>query len=117
MREKESMKRLALALSFAALAASACTRPVLQTASPADPGWTLVEARDWRTRAPGLIGKRVELHGNLSTQFLVDPGSEFSNTGAMRDTNYHDVLATVLFDQISGEQIAWMANNKCQLTV
>src|SRR2546425_13304352 len=116
MREKESMKRLALALSFAALAASACTRPVLQTASPADSQWTLVEARDWRTRAPGLIGKHVELHGNLSTQFLVDPGSEFSNTGAMRDTNYKHVLATVLFDQIRGEQIAWMTKNNWHVT-
>ena len=115
MREKESMKRLALALCFAALAVSACVRPVLQV-SPVDSQWTLVEARDWRTRAPGLIGKHVELHGNLSTQFLVDPGSEFSNTGAMRDTNYKDVLATVLFDQISGEQIAWMAKNNCHVT-
>src|SRR2546422_3716816 len=115
MREKESMKRLALAFCFAALAVSACVRPVLQV-SPVDSQWTLVEARDWRTRAPGLIGKHVELHGNLSTQFLVDPGSEFSNTGAMRDTNYKDVLATVLFDQISGEQIAWMAKNNCHVT-
>src|SRR5438477_3428320 len=108
------MKRLAVALSFAALATSACTRPVLP--SPADPGWTLVEASDWRARAPGLIGKRVELHGNLSTQLLVDPRSSFSNTGKMRGTNYQDVLATVLFDQISKEQITWMARNKCNLT-
>jgi len=114
MREKELMKRLALALSFAALAASACTRPV--PPSPVDASWTLVEAGDWRVRAPGLIGKRVELHGNLSTQFLVDPRSSFSNTGKMRGTNHQDVLATVSFDQISNEQVTWMARNKCLLT-
>src|SRR2546422_11319630 len=110
MREKESMKRLALALCFAALAVSACVRPVLQV-SPVDSQWTLVEARDWRTRAPGLIGKHVELHGNLSTQFLVDPGSGLSNTGAMRGHNYKHVLAIVLFDQIRGRQSAGKAKS------
>src|SRR3989442_8040160 len=105
MREKESMKRIALALCFAVLALSACTRPVLQTASPADPGWTLVEASDWRTRAPGLIGKRVELHGNLSTQLLVDPRSSFTNTVQMRRTYYRDALETTLFHQIRNQQI------------
>ena len=108
------MKGLALALSFAVLAASACTPPVPQTAP--DPGLTLVEASDWRTRAPELIGKRVELHGNLTTQLAVDPGSEFSNTGVMKGGSNNDVLATVLFDQISKEQIEWIARNRCYLT-
>src|SRR5438477_11603213 len=108
------MKRLAVALSFAALATSACTRPVLP--SPADPGWTLVEASDWRARAPGLIGTRVELPGDLSTQPLLDPRSSFTNTGNMSGTNHPDVLATVLFDQISKEQVTWMARNGCDRT-
>src|SRR3989454_3153350 len=111
------MKRLALALCLAVLAVSACARPVLQTASPAVcSGWTLVEESDWRTRAPGLIGKCVELHGNLSTQFYVDPGSSLSNTGWMRGTNYRfgqDFLATLSFAQISNEQAGWFRTNKC----
>src|SRR5438477_10935166 len=108
------MKRLAVALSFAALATSACTRPVLP--SPADPGWTLVEASDWRTRAPGLIGKRVELSGDLSTEPLLDPRSSLTNRGAMRGQIRRQILAIVLFDQISNEQVTWMARNGCVRT-
>src|SRR5207245_11629526 len=58
------MKRLALALCLAALAAPPLDAqgapPAPQTgASAADSEWTLVEATDWPTRARGLIGKRV----------------------------------------------------------
>src|SRR5438876_564139 len=112
------MKRLALALCLAALAAPPLDAqdapPAAQTgASAADSGWTLVQASEWRTRAPGLIGRRVELSGDLSTQFYVDPRESFSNTGEMRGTSWRDPLATVLFDQISTEQAGWFRTNKC----
>ena len=129
MREKESMKRLALALCLSALAApaldaQAAQEPRTGSSAQADSGWTLVPASDWRTRAPGLIGRRVELSGNLYTQ---PPGGRsstssiigqmrFNNIGQMRGAIRGQVLATVSFDQISDEQIEWMARNGCLLT-
>src|SRR5438034_6166698 len=129
MREKESMKRLALALCLSALAApaldaQAAQEPRTGSSAQADSGWTLVPASDWRTRAPGLIGRRVELSGNLYTQ---PPGGRsstssiigqmrFNNIGQMRGTIRGQVVATVSFDQISDEQIEWMARNGCLLT-
>src|SRR5436309_5821711 len=112
------MRRLALALCLAAWTAPALdAQPAAaaQSGGSADPdsGWTLVQASEWRTRAPGLIGRRVELSGDLSTQFLVDPHESFSNTGEMRGTSWRDPLATVLFDQISTEQAGWFRTNKC----
>jgi hypothetical protein len=103
-----------------ALAAPALTvqevRASQTGASASDSGWTLVRASDWRTRAPGLIGKRVELSGDLSTQFYVNPHESFSNIGTMRGSSGKDPLATVLFDQISTEQAAWFSTNKCNQT-
>ena len=109
-------------ISFASTVALAAPAPHAQAPPPApqtgaaaaaDSGWTLVQASEWRTRAPGLIGRRVELSGDLSTQFYVDPGESFSNTGEMRGTSWRDPLATVLFDQISTEQARWFRTNKC----
>src|SRR5205809_6279082 len=129
MREKESMKRLALALCLSALAApaldvQAALEPRTGSSAQPDSGGTLVPASDWRTRAPGLIGRRVELSGNLYTQ---PPGGRsstssiigqmrFNNIGQMRGAIRGQVLATVSFDQISDEQIEWMARNGCLLT-
>src|SRR5207244_2322404 len=89
--------------------------PATQTgaSAEADSGWTLVQASEWRTRAPGLIGRRVELSGDLSTQFYVDPGESFSNTGEMRGTSWRDPLATVLFDQGARRQQAVAAARRC----
>src|SRR3989449_7504786 len=118
MREKESMKRLALALCLAALTAPALDAqdappaPRTGASAPPDSGWTLVQATDWPTRAPGLIGKRVELSGNLS----VDPSSGFRSTGVMTGLIRHRIVATVSFDRISNEQVTWMTENKCLLT-
>src|SRR2546426_11184567 len=118
MREKESMKRLALALCLAALTAPALDAqdappaPRTGASAPADSGWTLVQATDWRTRAPGLIGKRVEVFGNLS----VDPSSGFRSTGVMTGRIRHRIVATVSFDRISNEQVTWMTENNCLLT-
>jgi len=61
------------------------TAPQTVAATPAAAGWTLVPASDWSARAPGLVGNRVEVSGNLSTQLMVNPRSSFSNTGWMRD--------------------------------
>src|SRR6266550_5662027 len=93
-------------VALAAPALNVEAAPATQTGGSTEPdsGWTLVQASEWRTRAPGLIGRRVELSGDLSTQFYVDPGESFSNTGEMRGTSWRDPLATVLFDQISTEQ-------------
>src|SRR2546427_160466 len=112
------MKRLAQILCLAALVAPALdaqAAPVPQTgrSAAADSEWTLVQATDWRTRAPGLIGRRVELSGDLSTQFYVDPRDNFSSTGTMRGTSWRDPLATVRFDQISSEQARWFRTNNC----
>src|SRR5438128_1495888 len=104
-----------VAASMAALVPDTQAAPLARTgtSAPADSGWTLVLASEWRTRAPGLIGRRVELSGDLSTQFYVDPHDSFSNTGEMRGTSWRDPLATVLFDQISTEQARWFRTNKC----
>ena len=118
MREKESMKRLALALCLAALTAPALDAqdappaPRTGASAPADSGWTLVQATDWPTRAPGLIGKRVEVFGNLS----VDPSSGFRTSGVMTGRIRHRIVATVSFDRISNEQVTWMTENNCLLT-
>src|SRR5207253_3168143 len=102
-------------VALAAPALNVQAAPATQTgaSAEADSGWTLVQASEWRTRAPGLIGRRVELSGDLSTQFYVDPRESFSNTGEMRGTSWRDPLATVLFDQISTEQARWFRTNKC----
>ena len=102
-------------VALAAPALNVEAAPATQTggSAEADSGWTLVQASEWRTRAPGLIGRRVELSGDLSTQFYVDPHESFSNTGEMRGTSWRDPLATVLFDQISTEQARWFRTNKC----
>jgi len=89
--------------------------PQAVASAPADSGWTLVAASDWRTVAPGLVGNRVEVSGNLSTLLMVNPRSSFSNTGWMNDAG-NKVLATVLFDQIDDAQIAWMRKNRCSET-
>ena len=89
---------------------------VLQAAAPADAGWTLVLASDWRARAPGLVGQRVELSGNLTTLFAVDPRNNFSNKGWMKGNGARQNLANVLFDQIGDEQVAWMSRNTCWQT-
>src|SRR3989454_1682115 len=118
MREKESMKRLALALCLAALTAPALDAqdappaPRTGASAPADSGWTLVPATDWPARARGLIGKRVEVFGNLS----VDPSSGFSTTGVMTGRFRSRIVATVSFDRIGNEQVTWMTENKCLLT-
>jgi len=80
-----------------------------------DSGWTPVQSRDWRTRAPGLIGRRVEVSGNLSTLIYVDPHDGFSDTGWMRDAG-NKLLVTVQFDQIGNEQVAWMRTKNCSQT-
>jgi hypothetical protein len=82
---------------------------------PADSGWTLVSASDWLARAPALAGRRVEVSGNLSTQLMVNPHSNFSNTGWMRDAGNKE-LATVMFDQIGDAEVAWMRKNRCSNT-
>jgi hypothetical protein len=83
--------------------------------APAASGWTLVPANDWRMRAPELVGNRVEVSGNLSTQLMVNPRSSFSNIGWMRDAGNKE-LATVLFDQIGDAELAWMRKNRCSET-
>src|SRR5436309_286447 len=91
------------------------TAPQTVAATPAAAGWTLVPASDWSARAPGLVGNRVEVSGNLSTQLMVNPRSSFSNTGWMRDAGNKE-LATVLFDQIGDAELAWMRKNRCSQT-
>src|SRR5207247_3654973 len=93
MREKESMKRLALALCLSALAApaldaQAAQEPRTGSSAPADSGWTLVAASDWRTRAPGLIGRRVELSGNLYTE---PPGGRSSTSSIIWQVRFNNV--------------------------
>jgi hypothetical protein len=91
------------------------TTPQTVGSVSADSGWTLVPASDWRTQSPGLVGSRVEVSGNLSTQLMINRRSSFSNTGWMTDAG-NKKLATVLFDQIDDEQIAWMRKNRCSET-
>jgi hypothetical protein len=91
------------------------TAPQTVAPAPADLGWTLVSASDWRTRAPALVGNRVEMSGNLSTLLMVNPSSSFSNIGWMRDAGNKE-LATVLFDQIGDAELAWMRKNRCSET-
>jgi hypothetical protein len=91
------------------------TAPQAVAPAPADLGWTLVSASDWRTRAPALVGNRVEVSGNLSTQLMVNPSSSFSNIGWMRDAGNKE-LATVLFDQIGDAELVWMRKNRCSET-
>jgi hypothetical protein len=91
------------------------TAPKTAASAPADSGWTLVPAVEFGTRAPGLIGAHVEVSGNLSTQFIVNPHNSFDSTGWMRDARNNE-LAIVLFDQIADSQVAWMRTNKCNVT-
>ncbi len=94
---------------------TAASSPQAVASAPADSGWTLVPASDWSTRAPDLAGNRVEVSGNLSTLFMVNPRKSFSSTGWMRDA-HNNLLLTVLFDQIGDAQVAWMRANKCNVT-
>ncbi|HZH41877.1 MAG TPA: hypothetical protein VFD85_12745 [Gemmatimonadales bacterium] len=116
MTDVSSESRPGFTAAVAAPAADAQgTPPAPLTGAPAaaDSGWTLVTAADWRARAPGLIGKRVELAGDLSTQALVDPSDPFSSTGTMRGASWKDPLATVLFDHLTAKQAGWFYANKC----
>ena len=92
-------------------------RSGLDTSSSPDSvkAWIPLKAEEWAVKAPTLIGKDVEVFGDLSTQFFISRKSGLNNSGWMRDSMNKELLI-VLFDKASDEQIAWMTKNKCRET-
>jgi hypothetical protein len=82
----------------------------------APPGteWTVVTPAEWRTRAPQLVGKYVEVFGGMWTLGIINRKSSFSNNGSLIDSTGKEV-GRVLFDQVADEVIQWTYKAECKI--
>src|SRR4029077_18093682 len=64
----------------------------------------------------GSTGSTVNSVGGVESALVNLAKTTWSNRGAMRGPIRREILAIVLFDQISDEQVTWMVRNECLLT-
>jgi hypothetical protein len=77
--------------------------------------WIPLTMGEWAEKAPSLLGKDVEVSGNLLTMPFIRRTDTFSNSADMVDEDYNR-LVHVLFDRAGDDQIKWMMKNKCSTT-
>jgi len=79
-----------------------------------DTVWIPLKASEWKAKSPKLLGRSVEVSGDLSTLMIVGRTGLY-NSGWMRDAD-NRLLLTVSFKQADDRQLAWMTKHKCRET-